>query len=93
MKRVADADISKKSEAELRQELIRVRNAIRRHRKATGNARCWHNDLQLYERSLPDSAPAGKMTQPMDELLQNCRRYIRRQQCGPDCVHAYYSKG
>ncbi len=67
--------------AQAKQKLQKIRNAVRRHRDAKGNARCWHNDLQLYEKALPEAKPAGKMDLPESVLLKNCRRYIRRQQC------------
>lgn len=77
-----DPDIKQKSSGELRRDLQRIRNAIRRHKKADGNARCWHNDLDLYERALPEGKKgSGKMDIPKDILLKNCGRYIDRQQC------------
>lgn len=77
-----DFDIKNKSEGELRLELQRVRNAIRRHKKADGNARCWHNDLDLYDRALPEGKKgSGKMDIAKEILLKNCGRYIDRQQC------------
>ncbi|MBI5733229.1 hypothetical protein HY967_04780 [Candidatus Jorgensenbacteria bacterium] len=76
-----DPDIKKMPTGKLRRELQRTRNVIRSHRNKEGNARCWHNDLGLYGKTLPESKPAGKMTQPEDELLRNCKNYIRRQQC------------
>lgn len=72
------------STGQLRRELTRVRNAVRKHSKADGNARCWHNDLKLYEAGLPEAEPAGKMIQPIEDLIKRCRQYIKRQQCtGP----------
>ena len=76
-----DHDIKKMTPGLARRELQRVRNALRWHRNTKGNARCWHNDLQLYERTLPDSKPAGRMDQPVAVLVPYCIRYIVRQQC------------
>lgn len=88
-----DRDITTMSLGQLRHELMRVRRAVRAHRRASGNARCWHNDLSLYAAVLPDAAPAGRMTQPEAELLRNCRRYIRRQQCvARGCDHAQITR-
>jgi hypothetical protein len=78
-----DGDVKKMSEGELRREVMSLRHAIRQHRDADENARCWHNDLALYG-ILPEEVPPGKMQGPEEELLKNCRRYIRRQQC---CEH------
>lgn len=80
MARRQDPDVKAMPLSELRREVMRLRQAIRRHRDAEGNARCWHNDLALYA-VLPEEKPAGRMDGPEDALLGNCRRYIRRQQC------------
>ena len=75
-----DTDLQSLSPAQLRQTLMRLRHAIRKHRDAEENARCWHNDLALYA-ALPEEKPAGKMRGPEKVLLKNCQQYIRRQQC------------
>lgn len=79
MKR-CDPDVKEMSLGQLRREVMKWRSAVRQHRNAEGNARCWHNDLALYA-LLPEGKPAGKMDLPERVLLRNCRRYIRRQQC------------
>lgn len=80
MFRRQDADVKQMTSGQLRREVMKLRRAIRHHRDAAENARCWHNDLTLYE-VLPEEKPAGKMIGPEEVLLRNCRRYIRRQQC------------
>ena len=75
-----DADVKRMTPAQLRREVTRLRHAIRKHRDADQNARCWHNDLALAA-LLPEEKYPGKMTGPEEKLLANCRRYIRRQQC------------
>ncbi|GEM_PF-3433990 len=84
MPRRQDRDLKKFTPSQLRQLIMKLRQAIRKHRDKAENARCWHNDLELYA-ALPDAKPAGRMTKPEAELLRNCRRYIRRQQCAVDC--------
>lgn len=76
-----DPDLRTMTAGELRQELMRVRNSIRWHRGLDNNARCHHSDQQLYAKTLPEQAPAGKMTSPEDVLLKHCKQYIRGQQC------------
>ena len=77
-----DTDIKKMSFGERGEELMRMRKLIRSHKRKRNNARCWHNDEQLYARILPEgSKHAGRMTLPEDVLLGNCRRYIHGQQC------------
>ena len=79
-----DADLEAMAPAELKREAARLRKAVRKHRDAVNNARCWHNDLALYG-ALPEGSAPGKMTDPEEVLLRNCARYIRRQQCRIDC--------
>lgn len=76
-----DSDLKIKSIGRLRKEIMRIRTAIRKHRDAKDNSRCWHNDLQLYEKTLPEVKPAGRMNLPEDVLFRNCKKYIRRQKC------------
>jgi len=79
--RQQDPDVKEMTVGRLRREVMRLRRAVRKHRDAQGNARCWHNDLKLYEAALPEAEPAGRMDQPIEELLRNCQAYIKRQQC------------
>lgn len=77
-----DRDIRAMGSAELRRELMRVRSLVRTHKKRKDNARCWHADLELYARILPEGDKgAGKMKLPEHVLLRNCWRYVQRQQC------------
>lgn len=77
-----DKDIKDMSFGERGRELARVRRLIRTHKAKKNNARCWHNDEQLYARTLPEgSANAGKMILPENILIRNCKHYIRGQQC------------
>lgn len=77
-----DLDIKAMNLSARGQELMRLRNLIRTHKSKRDNARCWHNDEELYARALPEgSRGAGKMLLPEVVLLRNCKRYIRNQQC------------
>lgn len=76
-----DKDIKRMSLGQARRELQRVRGRIRTHRDAKGNARCWLNDVRLYETVLPEQKSAGRMDLPKEVLLRNCKRYIEGQQC------------
>ncbi len=79
------ADILDMSAGERGRELMRLRTLIRTHKVKRGNARCWHNDIMLYERALPDrSDGAGRMDLPFAVLISECKRYIRGQQCTED---------
>lgn len=80
MTKPQDPDLATLSLGRLRREVMRLRGAIRAHRHADENRRCWHNDLVLYG-VLPEDIPPGKMVGLEEDLLRNCRRYIRRQQC------------
>ena len=83
-----DPDLANKTIGELRREIMHLRRVVRKHRDARDNARCWHNDLELYGRTLPEAKPAGRMNLPESVLLSRCRAYVRRQQCGATCPRA-----
>lgn len=86
-----DKDITEMSSAARGHELMRIRSLIRTHKKKRNNGRCWHNDIQLYDRTLPEGCKeAGKMTLPFHVLIRNCRKYIRGQQC---TLHGCKKKG
>lgn len=82
-----DKDVEGMSLEGLQQALMTVRQAVRVHRDATDNDRCFHNDLELYGQILPENDPPGQMNQrPKAEYLVFCGQYIDGQQCdGTKC--------
>lgn len=58
--------------------LARLEKAIRRHRDARGNDRCWQNDIDLYK-ELGEPLPDGPELPPRDEFLKNCAGYYECQ--------------
>lgn len=77
-----DKDLHLMSFAARGQEIMRIRRLIRTHKKKKDNARCWLNDLQLYDDILPEgSGKAGRMNLPACVLLKNCKKYILGQKC------------
>lgn len=81
MSRRQDDDLKAMSPAQLRQEVMKLRSAIRWHRDLEENERCWHCDQQLYGRTLPEYTPAGCMHGDARRILRNCIGYVFRQQC------------
>jgi len=57
----------------LEDELVKLQNAIRKHRDQRGDDRCWMDDEELYK-VLPEgyTPPARDSTVE----LENCKRYI-----------------
>ncbi len=81
-----DKDIVLMSLAQRGYELQRMRNLIRSHKRKEGHARCWLNDANLYELTLPEgSGGMGRMDVPEEVLFKRCKRYIRDQQCKVHC--------
>ena len=75
-----DGGINMMNFSERGQEIQRLRNLIRTHKRKKGNARCWLNDKNLYEKALPEgSNNSGRMDLPEETLLKNCRNYIAGQ--------------
>lgn len=68
-----DPDVKKMTAAQLRQEVMRLRRAIRKELNHTGNHRCWLNILEAVD---------GRRIQPIDiprdQFLANCQRYYDR---------------
>lgn len=69
-----DKDLDRMNSIELRQEIIKLRNTIRRHRDAKGHDRCWLDDLELYQ-LLPEGREADFTLPKKDEFLKNCEIY------------------
>ena len=76
-----DTDILSMGHLRALREIMRLRGAIRKHRDAKGNARCWLNDTQLY-RALPEKKSADSIVLSECTFLANCKRYYRRQKRG-----------
>lgn len=63
----------------------RLRQAIRKHRDARGNDRCWQNDIELYK-ELGEDLPDGPELPPREAFLNNCSSYYDcqvRDRCAP----------
>jgi hypothetical protein len=63
------------------EEIQKLRNAIRVHKKKDRHARCQFNDPQLYKKTLPEGDEGmGNMDLPFEVLMAGCRDYVRCQQ-------------
>jgi hypothetical protein len=79
MNRKLDKDISAMTPGGCAQELMRVRQIIRRHKKFRDHERCHYNDDDLYTRTLPEGAVgAGMMSLPLPVLQKGCRHHHSR---------------
>jgi len=77
-----DDDIKNMSFEQRGKALQRARNLVRTHKNKKNNARCWINDLNLYDKLLPEGIEKpGKMDLSLDILLENCKKYIEGQKC------------
>ncbi|WP_018859482.1 hypothetical protein [Rhizobium sp. 42MFCr.1] len=68
-----DADLDTMSRNELITEAKRLRDAIRKHRDATGHDLCWHHP-QLWE-MLPEKLNSDIAVPPWPKFLRGCVRY------------------
>ncbi|KWV50067.1 hypothetical protein AS026_09705 [Rhizobium altiplani] len=68
-----DADLDTMSRNELITEAKRLRDAIRKHRDATGHDLCWHHP-QLWE-MLPEKLNPDIAVPPWPKFLRGCVRY------------------
>lgn len=74
-----DAALDQFSEAELRAEVITLRNAIRLHRDERGHDRCWLDDGRLYG-ILPEAKAAVTKLPDWPEFCGNCRKFWEQRQ-------------
>lgn len=70
-----NADLASMDEAQLRDELVRVRLEIRRHMMEEGHDRCWVSDKNLYERTLPEGSHARFSLPKFEEWVNGCHPY------------------
>lgn len=63
-----DNDLEQMDDAQLTEELVRVKTAIRRHRDCAGDPLTLNEDRQLYN-ILPEKIPADFQLPPQDEFL------------------------
>lgn len=66
--------IDEMSIQELKDEIIKLRQAIILHRDERGHDRCWLDDCRLYQ-VLGDVNPNEMILPPKEEFLQNCEQY------------------
>jgi hypothetical protein len=67
----------------MNREVELLKDAIRRHRDATSDDRCWVDDLELYA-ALGEEEPPNTALPPEREFLESCRRYWMRRQSPHD---------
>jgi hypothetical protein len=68
-----DDDLERMSHAELIEEVLRLRGAIRKHRDSTGHELCWHHP-ELWA-LLPESSETTPVVPAWPQFLQGCIRY------------------
>lgn len=58
------------------QEIIEARHAIRQHRDAKGDDRCWLDDYKIWA-LIPGSFPVPLEVPPMEQAMDMCRAYYK----------------
>jgi len=70
---VMDNDLQQRTREELVAEVLRLREAIRKHRDSSGHELCWHHpDLWNL---LPESAQTTPSVPDWPQFLEGCIRY------------------
>ncbi len=72
-------NIDKMTKDQLKEEIIRLRNAIRKHRDEKGHDRCWLDDNELYM-VLPEQKSADTKLPNWREFSEECRKYWEKRQ-------------
>jgi hypothetical protein len=74
-----DNDLRDMAPGQLRQEVMKLRSAIRTEVNNTGNRRCWVN----FKRVLPEHKGLDPLALPECEFIGNCKQYFRRYEKRP----------
>ena len=74
-----DEDVSTMFPFRLREEVVKLRAAIRQHRDEKGNDRCWLDDSRLYQVLPEQEGPEWKLP-CKEEFLKNCEMYWKGRQ-------------
>lgn len=89
-----DDDLDSMSRDDLTAEIRKLRDAIRRHRDATGHALCWHHP-ELWS-LLPEPSEAVRVVPAWPQFLRGCIRYresLDRQLPGAARSEGEYDEG
>jgi len=70
-----DVDLTRMSADELRQEVMKLRNAIRTHRDQKGDANCWLDSQMYLYGLLPEKIDADPQLPNKNLMMINCSRY------------------
>jgi len=78
---MSNTDYLKDGANALLKKLELVLNAIRKHRDQRGDDRCWMDDNELYETTLPEGINGAdlRLHAPC-EMIINCAKYIAHRQ-------------
>ena len=79
-----DEDLDALTREQLIAEAVRLRNAIRRHRDASGHALCWHHP-EMWS-LLPEAVPPAIAVPEWPQFMRGCIRY--RQSLDAQAPHA-----
>ena len=71
---MTDSDLGEMNIEQLKSEIVKLRQTLRKHRDAKGNDRCWLDDVELYQ-LLPEGQEAEFTLPEKNEFLKNCEIY------------------
>jgi hypothetical protein len=70
-----DDDLRGMSLGDARNEVMKLRNAIRRHRDQKGDDNCWLDDYEYLYKLLPEKIKCNPELPDKDLMMYNCSRY------------------
>ena len=68
-----DTDLEKMSREQLMEEVMKLRQGIRRHRDSTGHDLCWHHPALW--KLLPEKTDPVPVVPDWPQFIQGCVRY------------------
>ena len=79
-----DTDLKQLDQLALRNEIVKMRKALRYHRDQKGDDRCWLDDDLLYE-LMPETPPSTLLPSPA--FMERCQRFHEARQCPEQVVN------
>lgn len=81
-----DSDLKSMSIEQLQQEVMKLREGIRKHRDQKGDENCWLDDQFYLYGLLPEKIGADPQLPDKDLMMLNCSRYYDCRKAGKEYI-------
>lgn len=81
-----DVDLISMSKEELQNEVMKLREGIRKHRDQKGDENCWLDDQFYLYGMLPEKIKVDPELPPKELMMVNCSRYYDCRKAGKEYI-------